>query len=411
MTLRAPEKVALVVQRWAPDIVGGAESLAWYYASLLKSKYDVDLLTTRAKDATTWANDLPEGEEVHDLVRVLRFPVTIGRSPYWQKLHNLLVGSHQNLKNQPERRELDWPPGLQEEWIRSQGPHSAPLLEFIRAHQDDYKVFLFVTYLYSPTYFGALSLPTRKSIFIPALHDEPPAYLPAFRRLAWHCGKIFWNTPAEAELGRRFWGDLPGRVVSMGIERDQFSDEDIAKEAKEAREKIGGDFVLYSGRIDPGKGCARLLDYFERYRDESNRDLRLVFTGNLQMQLPGREYLLYKGFVPELEKLALMEAARAFIMPSPFESLSLVTLEAMSRKTPVLVDGENPVLRDHIELSGGGLCFENYNEFQNGLSRLLDEKDLARDLGAKGLVYVKERYDNSRIKEILLEEIDSLAVS
>ena len=68
-------RVAIVVQRCHEALVGGAESLAWQYATLLADSYDVEVLTTTASDYVTWANDLPEGEELRDGVTIRRFPV------------------------------------------------------------------------------------------------------------------------------------------------------------------------------------------------------------------------------------------------------------------------------------------------------------------------------------------------
>src|ERR1700752_136079 len=86
------KKVAIVVQRSHETVVGGSESLAWHYATLLKYDYHVDLLTTTAVDISDWANGLPEGSEARDGINVVRFPVTVGRNVYWAQLHQRLSG-------------------------------------------------------------------------------------------------------------------------------------------------------------------------------------------------------------------------------------------------------------------------------------------------------------------------------
>ena len=53
------KRVAIVVQRCHPDVVGGSETLAWHYATLLRETYEVDVLTTTAIDTNEWANTLP----------------------------------------------------------------------------------------------------------------------------------------------------------------------------------------------------------------------------------------------------------------------------------------------------------------------------------------------------------------
>ena len=90
-------KVAIVVQRYHESIAGGAEALAWQYAVLLGKVYDVDILTTTAIDYVTWANVLPAGLEKRQDITIHRFPVTIGRSPYWHQLHERLKQDYRDL--------------------------------------------------------------------------------------------------------------------------------------------------------------------------------------------------------------------------------------------------------------------------------------------------------------------------
>src|SRR6185437_7345128 len=82
----AMKKVAIVVQRCHESVVGGSESLAWNYATLLRDAYEVDVLTTTATEIAEWANVLPEGREQKDGVNIIRFPVTVGRNSYWGQL-------------------------------------------------------------------------------------------------------------------------------------------------------------------------------------------------------------------------------------------------------------------------------------------------------------------------------------
>ena len=120
-------KVAIVVQRCHESIVGGSESLAWHYATLLKDVYQVDILTTTAIDIQHWTNVLPAGVEMRDGVSIHRFPVTIGRTPYWGVLlHKLFRDFDQYSKRGPgdekSSRRLPWSIALQEEFIKTQGP-------------------------------------------------------------------------------------------------------------------------------------------------------------------------------------------------------------------------------------------------------------------------------------------------
>src|SRR6185436_18500120 len=152
------KKLAIVVQRCHETVVGGSESLAWNYATLLREAYDVDVLTTTATDISDWANVLPAGPEKRDGINIIRFPVTVGRNAYWGKLYvRLHVGfdpfTPGRHRNSEKSLQVKWTLALQEEFIRNQGPYSEPLLSFIRKHWRDYQSIVFVTYLYPTSYF------------------------------------------------------------------------------------------------------------------------------------------------------------------------------------------------------------------------------------------------------------------
>ena len=387
------KKIAVVVQRCHQKIVGGSENLAWQYAQLLSEKYQVEILSTCAMDSRTWSNELPPGEETRQNVRIIRFPVTVGRTRNWELLHRLLVKQF----SQSEKK-INWSCALQEEWIRTQGPFSDGLHRYIEEHQDGYVAIIFVTYLYAPTYFGSFFVEKKKTFLVATLHDEPPAYLPVFQKLARRASKIFWNTRSEMDLGLRLWGEVPGRIVGMGIDTESC----LKKNGSEHP------YIFYCGRIDPGKGCLLLLEYFKRYKKKFPSGLQLVLTGDLKMKLPGRDDIDYRGFVGEDEKKILLSAARVFVMPSSYESLSISVLEAMAQRTPVMINSASSVLCEHIDNSRGGFGYKNYDEFEQGLRHLLSDPELRKSMGDRGREYVQARFSYQNVREALMDEIERL---
>ena len=394
-------RVAIVVQRNHEDIVGGSETLAWHYAQLLSDTYQVDLLTTTAVDTSEWTNTLPEGTETKDEVRIVRFPVTIGRSVYWSGLHRRLLeefGSVAPTRTQ-EVPQLNWTIALQEDFIRHQGPYSEPLLRYLNENWRDYRAIIFITYLYPTTYFGLQQVPAGRALFAPTLHDELPAYLPAYKYAARRAREIVWLTAAEQRVGQKLWGDLPGRVVAMAIETN-------------VREPqwMPAPYLLYSGRVDPNKGCAQLFDYFINFKETHPSRLRLVVTGKDDMPVPEHKDIEFKGFVSAEEKFRLMSGAMMFVTPSPNESFSIVTLEAMAQRTPVLVNGASAVLADHVKDSRAGRVYHDYPSFAHSVEELLTVEGARARLGALGRDYVVARYQSERIRESLVGVVESSAV-
>lgn len=390
-------RVAIVVQRCHEDIVGGSETLAWHYAQLLSSVYQVDLLTTTAIDTSQWANTLPAGTETKDDVRIVRFPVTIGRSGYWSNLHRRLVEEFGPLvpTRDDEVPQLHWSIALQEDFIRHQGPYSEPLLRYINENWRDYRAIIFITYLYPTTYFGLQQVPAGRALFAPTLHDELPAYLPAYKYAARRARELVWLTAAEQRVGQKLWGDLPGRVVAMAIETN-------VREPQWAPVP----YLLYSGRVDPNKGCVQLFDYFITFKKTHQSPLRLIITGKDDIPVPQHQDIEFRGFVSAEEKFRLMSGAMLFVSPSPNESFSIVTLEAMAQNTPVLANDASTVLADHVRVSGAGRVYSDYHTFAHALNELSSNEDLLTNMGQRGRDYVLARYQTDTVRRSLIAAIE-----
>jgi glycosyltransferase involved in cell wall biosynthesis len=399
------KRVAIVVQRSHESVAGGSEALAWQYATLLAESYEVDVLTTTALDITTWANELPAGLERRNSVNIHRFPVDRGRDSYWYNLHARLLNDFKTcgLARSPapvEMRYLPWSLPLQEEFIARQGPFSATLLKFLKESWMDYRAIIFVTYLYPTTYFGLLQIPFRRALVVPTLHDEAPAYLSAYKYMMRRAGQVIWLTEAERRLGLDLWGDLPGRVVAMSIESE------LREPARNS-----APFLLYCGRIDPNKGCAEMFDYFLRFKKEFPSKLRLILTGQRTMPLPDDPDIEFRGFVDVEEKFRLMAGAELFMMPSRNESFSIVTLEAMGQRTPVLACAECEVLVDHLTKSRAGSLYNDYESFARSLRAMLSDKGKRGEMGRAGREYIVSRYEPEQVRKALVEAVESCAKS
>jgi glycosyltransferase involved in cell wall biosynthesis len=269
------------------------------------------------------------------------------------------------------------------------------MLRFLEQRWPEYRALVFVTYLYPTTYFGLGVVPGALCLLVPTLHDEPPAYLPAFR---WRTGgvrSLVWLTHAEQRLGHRLWGERPGRVTAMPV---------CTTPVEPATEPTP--YVLYCGRITASKGCDQLVEWFLQFKRKEPSPLRLVLTGEDKLPLPKHPDLDYRGFVTDEQKRALMAGAAVFVMPSPYESFSLATLEAMAQCTPVLVRGECEVLADHARHSGGGVVYRDRAEFEAALRDLPGDDGRRAELGGRGREYVLAHFQADRVRAALIEQIE-----
>ena len=386
-------KVALIVQRYGAEVVGGSESLARQYARLLSDSCEVEVITTCAIEHRTWANHYPAGVTELDGIPVRRFATDFDRGPHWEELYRLLLGPMDvtafpgsvQEKQTHAARLAAWPNALQEETIRRQGPYSKAMVDYLRARALDYDVYLFFTYLFPTTYFGMQCVPADRIVFCPTLHDEPIAYLPILRRLFEVPRCTIFLTESERRLARRLYNFAgPSEVVGMAL--------DEPKAIGPLPATTPANYILYAGRIEGSKGTDTLLEYFLSYKEQHPSDLKLVLIGSKGGPIPDHPDINYLGFVTEAEKFALMKEARLLVQPSPYESFSIVLLESFLMGTPALVNGHNEVLVEHAVSSKAGVCYCSKREFIRELHQLLTDASLTRFMGTTATEYVKRGF-------------------
>ncbi len=370
-------RIAVVVQRYGADITGGSESLCRAVAERLTAYYRVTVLTTCARDYVTWRNELPEGTERVNGVEVMRFRTEEERDlDAFNAFSDTLYG-----RPHSEAEEIIW--------LKRQGPYAPRLIAQLEACKDRFEAVLFFTYLYFPTYWGLKAAPER-SILVPTAHDEPPLRFGIYDETFNAPRALAFCSEPEAELVRsRFHlRGGPTAVAGIGIETPAAPD----VEGFRIRHDVRGPYLLYAGRIDAGKGCAELVEFYDRYRRDCRGAAELLMIGTLAMPLPRVPGVRYLGYLDEAEKFAAMAGARAVLCPSPYESLSIVLLEGFGLGTPALVSARSPVLKDHCVRSNGGLYYEDADQFVEALALLVGEPTLRDALGRNGRRYLQASY-------------------
>ena len=388
-------KVAFVVQRYGLEVNGGAELLCRQVAERMAKYWDVEVLTTCAIDYMTWQNEYPPGPTTVNGITVQRFPVDVPRdvAAFNQLSASVLVG----------RAGRD----AELQWMKAQGPFSSALLDYLQHHHQTYDWFIFFTYLYASTFFG-LPLVADRSILVPTAHDEPPIYLEIFRDLFCLPKALIFSTTEEQDFVNQHFGTqhILQDVVGIGVEAPP----DVSAErflTQYAEELEGREFILYVGRVDASKGCRQLCSHFMRFREDvPAHPLKLVLLGSPAMEIPPHPDIVALGFVSDQDKYDAIAAAQVVILPSPYESLSMVALEAWQQGKPVLANGVCAVLRGQCKRSNGGLWYDNYAEFQETLSLLLQEAGLRERLGGSGRSFVQRCYAWTAIEKQYLNLVN-----
>jgi glycosyltransferase involved in cell wall biosynthesis len=368
-------KVACVVHRFGADIAGGSEGHCRAIAEHLAIDHDVTIVTTCATDHITWRNHYPAGEARDGALRVLRFPVAHKRDMRrFLDLNDLIAADRAT-------------PDEQQQWFRENGPDAPELLAHLQRHGSSYDRVLFWAYRYADAYFG-LPLVADRAVLVPTAEEDPLIHVDALEGFFRQPKAFLFLTPEEEALvGARAAAGRPSAVIGAGL------DPAPADGPSSSLRSLGLDdpFVLYLGRIDPNKGCQALIRHFTRYV-ETGREVQLVMAGPSSMPIPDHPRIRPLGFVDAEVRDALLNEARVLIMPSPYESLSMVLLEAWNHGLPALVNARCKVLRGQVTRADGGLYYGNAVEFAAGLDFLLDHPEAARQIGRQGLAYVDREY-------------------
>jgi glycosyltransferase involved in cell wall biosynthesis len=430
-------KLGIVIQRYGAEVLGGSEHLCRLLAERLSAQHDVEVLTTCARDYQTWKNEYPEGSDRIRGVTIRRFANSTTRDlEAFNRYSDWIY-------HQPHTRADEM------EWLKQQGPWCPGLIEYLRRHQQEFDVLVFFTYLYAPTVLG-LEINPGKSVLVSTAHDEPAIKLEIFKEVFGRPAAICYLTESERRFVQGQFVERPllEDVIGVGVDLPQQQpyprmpstpDEEAgssessatsgSSESSEARVASGGSgdagnsdppddetaardypshllsrgsvfrrrhrlhgpVLLYGGRIDPGKGCEELIEYFNGYIKDGG-DATLALMGVKMMTLPEEPHVRFAGLLSDAERLQALEAATVVSCPSPYESLSLLALEALSVGTPILANARSAVLVDHCVKSNGGLYYADRDEFVECLKLLVSDSRLRAALGRNGRDYIRRSY-------------------
>lgn len=386
-------KVAFVVQRYGQEISGGAELHCRWVTEHMQKYWDVQVLTTRAFDYITWKDHYPKGDDLVNNVPVKRFSVTKPRNPErFGRLQNHILANEHSKEDELK-------------WLDEEGPLSTSLIRYVEEHKNDFDYFVFFSYRYYHSYWGINTVP-EKSILVPTAENDPVVHLRIFKDLFRKPQAVIYNSVEEREMINRVSMNdhVLGEVVGVGTEvpSEVFVDE--------FRQKydITGDYLIYIGRIDENKGCVELFDFFLRFKKETGSDIKLVLVGSTLLKIPSHPDIRYLGFLSEEDKFSALVGSLALIMPSFYESLSMVTLEAWAKRKPVLANSRCEVLKGQCLRSNAGLLYEDRREFTEALILLLSSPQLRGAMGENGERYFTQNYTWEVIENKYLSVVDQL---
>ncbi len=221
------------------------------------------------------------------------------------------------------------------------------------------------------------------------------------RRTMRRCAFIHALNGHEAACVGAFGFGPPVEVIGNGVQPAEYASIPDRDEFSRAHPEIGdGPYVVFLGRLHPGKGLELLTSAFAQIAG-AYPDARLVLVGPDAGARAGIERaagdagisdrVVLPGPVYGREKLAALAGAVCYALPSEHEGFSVAICEALACATPVVI---SPACHfgEVADAGAGFVVPREAGAIADAIGRLLGDRDVAAAMGRKGRELVFERY-------------------
>lgn len=377
-------RVAFVPSRFGAEVIGGAEVVQQEMAVGLQARgWDVEILTTCARDHFRWQNEYPAGLSTEQGLQVRRFPAVTStpRAERQAFERRILDGDRLSLAEQYR-------------WMNDD-VRMPELFHYLLDHADEYRALIFTPYLFW-TAFACSQIAPDRSVLWTCLHDEPYAYLDIFQPMLTGVAGLWFQTDPEHDLAHRVV-EQPARhdVVGCGVPvPDAYDPERFRR-----RHGIDEPFILYAGRREGAKNWDALLATYAAAVERRDLPLQLVTIGAGEVRPPESvaDRVIDLGFLDAQDRDDAFAAADVYVQPSRYEAFSRTVMEAWLAGTLVIGNGACAPVRWHCERSGAGLTYEDDLELEEALVFAAEEPKAAAALAEPGREYVLEHYTWERV--------------
>ncbi len=360
------KKILFVLSRYGFEVNGGMEVHARMIAESLANdfKQDVTVLTTKALDHNTYDNYFENETENINGVKVIRKEVEKIRKGKIQYAYLPSILLRLALFHK----------FFEKHWINNEGPYSTSLETWYIRHKDEYDSVVFFKY-FSWTTYRCIRYPHQNKILVPLVHDDPIIRLRVGGEVLNYADHILWNSQTSRQIAEKHHLIECESQEIVGIWPTNRNVDNLNKEKLLKKYGLLGlDYILFVGRIESGKGADILFDYFQKFKKNHPMDaLKLVLVGRENMEIPKHVDIVHLGFLDDVERDSFMQFAKAMVIPSKFESLSMVLLESLNMNVPCIVNGNTGVLAEHAEKSNGVFAFKTYDEFEYAITSFVYE--------------------------------------
>lgn len=395
-------RLGFVVQRYGPDVLGGAESYVRRMATgLVAEGHEVTVVSSCATSYADWANDYPPGVTVEDGVTVHRLAVRNARAnERFIPLHLRMV----------DAGDLPLWPWAQDRWSQIMGPDllgAETVLPELAATVD---VTIVVGYHYAHSLHLLPHVATNgPTMLVPTAHPEGAFHVGWVRQMFDNADLVLCLAPEEAELvDRAYQCGARTVVVPCPVDDLPWPDRATVDSVAATYGLEPGRYATVVGRLDPAKGSDDAIRFTGEYRRavDPTFELAVIGPGEANVHADG---VITTGFVDEATKVALVAGSQVLVQPSYMESFSLSLMESWLLERPALVQRRSGVLAGHVTRSGGGVAYGDYLDFEAALTTVRTHAEIADQLGGCGRSYVRREFDWSVVAPLFMAAAEQAA--
>ncbi|OKH22754.1 glycosyl transferase group 1 [Hydrococcus rivularis NIES-593] len=230
---------------------------------------------------------------------------------------------------------------------------------------------------------------------------------------------IHFTTQEECKISERFGIQTKDLVIPLGVSLPE-----NLPSLGQARQQFGIPddlpLLLFMSRIDPKKGLDLLVPALEALLKEG-LPFYFVLAGS-NPQDPDYEKQIREsvqaselsscstvtGFVSGDFKLALLQDADIFVLPSYYENFGLAVAEAMAAGVPVVISDRVYIWQDVQDAGAGWICSTEVESLTETLRSALETVEERKLRGSNARKLVIERYSWSAIAKQTISVYQSI---
>jgi glycosyltransferase involved in cell wall biosynthesis len=213
---------------------------------------------------------------------------------------------------------------------------------------------------------------------------------------------LHFSTLTESQCAGKLGLKPPAIVEPNGVDLKEFVNLPAKGTFRAKYPQLAGrPYVVFLGRLHPGKGAEMLIPAFAKLR---NKEAMLVLVGpdqdgykaHLESMVRDNKLenrVIFTGMQKGLDRVAALADADLFSLPSEHENFGIAVVEALAAGLPVVISDQVYLHPDVTAANVGGVVPMNIDALARELDRWLDYESLRTSATSRARPFVWDRYD------------------